>query len=44
MNKIIKPTILLIIGVIITVTTITGCGTTNKVYNVGTGELIKKSK
>ena len=34
--------ILLILGAIITIITLTGCGTSNKVYNIGTGELIEK--
>ena len=33
--------LLLILGVLITIITLTGCGTSNKVYNVGTGELIE---
>ena len=35
--------LLLILGILITVITLTGCGVSNKVYNVGTGELIKKN-
>jgi hypothetical protein len=45
MNKVRKAEliiILLILGAIITITTLTGCGTSNKVYNIGTGELIEK--
>tara|TARA_R110000851_G_scaffold171107_5_gene317438 strand:- start:1576 stop:1716 length:141 start_codon:yes stop_codon:yes gene_type:complete len=34
--------LLLILGAIITIITLTGCGTSNKVYNIGTGELIEK--